>query len=57
MCMKFRLYRLTFGYREISTSCYLADSGDGYDNAEIAPLRGSNLLFTHTGVLALITEG
>jgi small ligand-binding sensory domain FIST len=28
-----------------------------FGNAEIAPLRGSNLLFTHTGVLALIAEG
>jgi small ligand-binding sensory domain FIST len=28
-----------------------------FGNAEIAPLHGSNLLFTHTGVLALIAEG
>ncbi len=27
-----------------------------FGNAEIAPLHGSNLIFTHTGVLALITE-
>ena len=27
-----------------------------FGNAEIAPLRGSNLLFSHTGVLALIAE-
>jgi small ligand-binding sensory domain FIST len=28
-----------------------------FGNAEIAPLRGENRLFTHTGVLALIGEG
>jgi small ligand-binding sensory domain FIST len=28
-----------------------------FGNAEIAPLRGRNRLFTHTGVLALIGEG
>jgi small ligand-binding sensory domain FIST len=27
-----------------------------FGNAEIAPLRGANLLFTHTGVLALVGE-
>ncbi len=27
-----------------------------FGNAEIAPLHGSNHLFSHTGVLALITE-
>ena len=28
-----------------------------FGNAEIAPLRGRNRLFTYTGVLALIGEG
>jgi small ligand-binding sensory domain FIST len=28
-----------------------------FGNAEIAPLRGANFLFTHTGVLALVGEG
>ena len=28
-----------------------------FGNAEIAPLRGENRLFTHTGVLALIGDG
>jgi small ligand-binding sensory domain FIST len=27
-----------------------------FGNAEIAPLRGANRLFTYTGVLALVTE-